>query len=143
MTRMFNAPRRLIFEAATKPEYVRQWWGPRNATLTVCEIDFRVGGEWRFVMQGPDGSDHPFRGEYREIDPPGRVVQTFIYDIDFIRDFPAVETVTLEEFDGNTLYTNTIRHLTNEARDGHINSGMEPGAAESTDRLEELLATLN
>jgi uncharacterized protein YndB with AHSA1/START domain len=142
ITRTFAAPRRLVFEACTKPEHLRRWWGPRNTTLTQLEMDFRVGGRWRFVLQGPDGSEHPFCGEYREIAPPDRFVQTFVYDVPVIRDHPAVETATFEEQDGKTTLTVTILHGSKVARDGHLQSGMEGGLNESHERLEELLATI-
>lgn len=142
ITRTFAAPRRLVFEACTKPEHFRRWWGPRNTSITHFEMDFRVGGKWRFVLQGPDGSEHPFCGEYRVIDPPEQFAQTFVYDVPFIRDHPAVETATFDEHDGHTTLTITILHGSKEARDGHLQSGMESGMNESHERLEELLATL-
>jgi uncharacterized protein YndB with AHSA1/START domain len=142
ITRTFAAPRRLVFEACTRPEHLRRWWGPRGTTITHHEMDFRVGGRWRFVLRGPDGAEHPFCGEYREIDPPGRFAQTFVYDVPVIRDHPAVETATFDERAGHTTLTITILHGSKEARDGHLHSGMESGVAESHDRLEELLATL-
>jgi uncharacterized protein YndB with AHSA1/START domain len=142
MTRDFDAPRSLVFEAMSKPEHVRRWWGPRGTTLTVCEMDFRPGGAWRFVLRGPDGQEHPFKGVYREIVPPERVVGTFIYDVEGIRDHVAIETLTLEEHDGKTRYKVTVLHKTREARDGHLQSGMEGGAIETLDRLAEFLQTM-
>lgn len=142
LTRVFNAPRRLVFEAFTKAAHIQKWWGLKSLTMTECDIDFRIGGRWRFVLRSDDGQVHPFTGEYREIVPPERIVQTFIYDVEGIRDMVAVETMTLEERDGRTLFTNTILHANKEARDGHLASGMEPGAAESFDRLAELLRTM-
>jgi uncharacterized protein YndB with AHSA1/START domain len=126
----------------TRPEHVARWWGPRRITLTACEMDLRPGGAWRFVFRSPDGQEHTFKGEYREIAPPERVVQTFIYDVEHIRDHPALETMTLDERDGKTTMTVTVLHLTKEARDGHLHSGMEAGAGESYDRLAEFLATM-
>lgn len=81
LTRVFDPPRELVFETHSKPEHVAQWWGPRGTTLPVCEMDFRPGGAWRFVVRGPDGEDSPFKGVYREIVPPERLAQTFIYDV--------------------------------------------------------------
>jgi uncharacterized protein YndB with AHSA1/START domain len=141
LVREFDAPRDLVFEACTKPEYVSQWWGPRGSSLTVCEIDFRIGGEWHYVNKMPDGSEHPFRGVFREILAPERLSYTWIYDVAPFNQFEAIETMVLEEIDGRTLATTTVKHETKEARDGHVNSGMEGGAAETLDRLEELLAT--
>jgi uncharacterized protein YndB with AHSA1/START domain len=142
LTRVFDAPRRLVFEAVSRPEHVVRWWGPRGSSLTVCEMDVRPGGAWRFVLRGPDGQDHPFKGVYREIAPPERVVSTFIYDVEFIRDFESLETMTLAEQDGKTTLTVVVLHQTKEARDGHLQSGMEGGAGETYDRLAELLATM-
>jgi uncharacterized protein YndB with AHSA1/START domain len=142
LTRVFDAPRRLVWEACTKPEHVRRWWGLRSLTMTVCEMDFRPGGAWRFVLRSPDGQEFPFKGEYREIVPHERVVNTFVFDVEGIRDFPAVETVTFEEHDGRTMLTATVLHQSKEARDGHLQSGMETGSAESYDRLAELLQTM-
>jgi uncharacterized protein YndB with AHSA1/START domain len=142
LTRVFAAPRRLVFEVCTTPEHVKRWWGPLGSTLTVCEIDLRPGGAWRFVLRGPDGKEHPFKGVYREIVPPERVVQTFIYDVEGIRDHEALETLTLDEQDGRTTLRVTVLHKTKAARDGHLQSGMEAGASQTYDRLAELLATL-
>jgi len=143
MTRVFDAPRRLVFEAHSKPEHVSRWWGPRRHALILCEVDFRPGGAWRFVLRGPDGQEHPFKGVYREIVPPERLVYTFICDVPGIRDHEAVETLTFEEHDGKTTLTDTMVHKTVEARDGHLQAGMEAGAAETLDRLAELLQTMD
>ena len=139
LVREFDAPAELVFEASTKPEYVKQWWGPHGTSLAVCEIDLRVGGEWRYVIRNEDGSEAPFRGVYREIDPPTRVSYTWIYDVPPFNEFEAIETVVLEERDGRTIATTTVLHQNKEARDGHVQSGMERGAAETLDRLEDLL----
>lgn len=141
LARTFAAPRELVWQAWTDPAHLNHWWGPRGFTTTHA-MAFRVGRAWRFVLQGPDGSEHPFCGEYREIAPPTRFVQTFVYDVPVIRDHPAVETATLDERDGRTTLTVTIWHATKEARDGHLQSGMESGMNESHERLEELLTTL-
>ncbi len=143
LRRVFEAPRELLWEAMSKAEHVRQWWGPRRLKITSCEMDFRVGGQWRIVHQRPgDTTEQPFRGEYLEIVPPEKIVQTFIFDVEGIRDFPATETMTLTERDGVTTLTTHVKHLSQQARDGHLNSGMEPGASETMDRLEEFVATL-
>jgi uncharacterized protein YndB with AHSA1/START domain len=140
MTRGFDAPARLVFEAFTKPEYMKRWWGPRCVPLHICEIDFRVGGAFRLVGRGPDNIDHAFHGIYREIVRPERLVFTQIYEP--YPDDEALVTVTLAERDGVTLLTCTILHASKEARDGHVQSGMKDGAAESYDRLAELVASL-
>jgi uncharacterized protein YndB with AHSA1/START domain len=142
LTRVFDAPRRLVFEALTRPEHIVRWWGYADATLTVNEMDFRPGGAWRFVLRNPDGQEFPFRGVYREIVPPERVVQTFIWDVEGIRDHEAVETLKLTEHDGKTTLTVRVLHRTTEARDGHLYSGMEAGAIQSYNRLAAVLETM-
>jgi uncharacterized protein YndB with AHSA1/START domain len=108
--------------------------------MTSCQIDFRPGGTWRFVMRDPDGKEYAFRGEYREIVPPERVVQTF--EFEGMPGAVSVETMALSERGGKTTVTATSRFDSIEARDGMLNSGMETGAAETYDRLEELLRTM-
>jgi len=142
LTREFDAPRHLVFEAMSKPEYIRKWWGPRGTELTTCDMDFRSGGRWRFVSRGPDGIEHPFKGVYREVSPPDRIVWTFTYDVPPINEHEAVETVTFEERDGRTFLTVVSLHDSKESRDAHVQSGMEKGAGETYDRLEELLAKM-
>jgi uncharacterized protein YndB with AHSA1/START domain len=142
ITRLFRYPRELVWSATTKPEHLANWWGPRGYTLASCQVDFRVGGKWRLVLLRPDGSEDPFCGEYREIVPVERLVQTFVYDVPFVRDHPSVETATYEDHNGQTLLTVTIAHDSKEARDGHLQSGMESGLTESHDRLDELLSAL-
>ena len=142
LEREFNAPRALVFEAMSKPEYIKQWWGPREQELIHVEMDVRPGGKWRFVSRGPDGVEHPFTGEYLEISPPETMVWTFIYDVPPINEHAATETMTLTERDGRTFMTAISVHDSKEARDGHVEAGMEKGAAETYDRLDELLAKL-
>jgi uncharacterized protein YndB with AHSA1/START domain len=140
LSRVFNAPRRLIFEAMSKPEHVARWWGPREYTTTVSDMDFRVGGAWRFVQLAADGSEFGFRGEYREIVPPERVVQTFEWE--GMPGHISVDTMTLDERDGKTTLTTTSVFTSVEDRDGMLQSGMEKGAGETYDRLEEFVQTL-
>lgn len=140
ITRVFDAPAQLLFEAMTKPEHVRRWWGLRGSTMEVCEIDLRVGGAWRYVLREEDGSEVGFHGIYREIDAPHRMVSTEVFE--GFPDAESVNTVTLVEEDGKTTFTNTILHQNREYRDGHLNSGMEPGMQQTFDRLEELLVLL-
>ena len=142
MTREFDAPRELVFAMYTKPEHVKRWWGPRYITLSTCEIDLRPGGAWRYVFSNGAGPATTFKGVYSEIAPPQKLVYTFIYDVDQIRDHPAVVTETFEALGSRTRMTQTVRHDSFTSRDGHLNSGMESGAAETLDRLEELLATM-
>jgi uncharacterized protein YndB with AHSA1/START domain len=140
ITRVFDAPRELVFEAMTKPEHVRQWWGPRGFTLPVCEIDLRVGGAWRYVSRDPNGQEFAFSGVYKEIVPPERVVTTEGWEA--MPGHEYVATMTLEEIDGKTKMTNRLRYQSVEDRDGHLQSGMEGGMRETLDRLAELLATM-
>jgi uncharacterized protein YndB with AHSA1/START domain len=143
LTRVFDAPRSLVFEAMTKCEHLTHWYGPRGYTLPVCEIDLRPGGAWRHVVRGPDGSEMPMKGVYREIVPPERLVSTESYDLPGMGWTPeSVVTTTLEERDGRTTLTSRILYPSVEARDGHVGSGMEAGAAETFDRLAEYLETI-
>ena len=143
VTRVFDAPRALVFEAMTGCEHLSKWWGPRYLTLEVCEIDFHPGGAYRFVQKAPDGTLHPFKGVYREIAAPERVVFTQIYDVEPFSIHEAVVTSVLTEHDGKTSLAQTLVFDSVEARDGMVASGMESGEAESFDRLDELLAELS
>lgn len=141
LTRLFDAPRELVFEAMTKPEHVQRWWGQlgEGYSVPVCQIDFRVGGKWRFVNKHPQG-EAAFYGEYLEINPPGRVVFTEIFEM-----FPdTVSTVTSEltEENGKTRLTATVKYPSLQVRDMVISTGMARGAGISYDRLEDLLAQL-
>jgi uncharacterized protein YndB with AHSA1/START domain len=141
MTRLFNAPRQLVFDAMTKPEHVTQWWGRlgEGYSVPVCEIDLRVGGKWRFVNRHPQG-EAAFHGEYREITPPSRVVFTEIFEA--FPDTVSVVTSELTEEDGKTRLTATVRYPSLEVRDMVIRSGMARGAGISYDRLEDLVTEL-
>jgi len=140
MTRVFDAPRDLVFEAHTSCEHMSNWWGPRRYEITSCEIDFRPGGAWRIVQSGSDGQDFGFRGEFREIVRPERIVWTF--EFEGMPGHVSVDTLTLEEHDGKTTLTATSVFDTVEDRDGMLQSGMESGAAETYDRLDEYLEVL-
>jgi uncharacterized protein YndB with AHSA1/START domain len=143
MTRVFDAPRDLVFEAWTNPEHVRHWWGLRASTMLLCEADVRPGGSWRYVTTGSDGEEVPFAGVYREITAPERLVYTEVYDVaPFNSGDPAVNTVVFTEENGRTLTTVTTVYPTKEVRDFVLGTGMEHGAAESYDRLAEHLKTL-
>jgi uncharacterized protein YndB with AHSA1/START domain len=139
LTRVFDAPRRLVFEAWTKPEHLVHWFGRNGWTLPVCEVDLRVGGAWRFVLRGPNGREIGMRGVYREITPYERLVTTESFD-----DFPteAVNTMTLSEKDGKTTLTSRVLSASKEVRDAVLRAGMEQGAAETYDRLAEHLRTM-
>jgi uncharacterized protein YndB with AHSA1/START domain len=138
--RAFDAPPHLVFAALTTPEHIARWYGWRDSTLSECRVDLRPGGAWRFVVRMPDGSEHGFGGVYREIVRPERLVYTLRYD--GFPDAEAVETITLVEQNGKTLMTNTLVHESVANRDGHVASGMEAGATESLDRLDELLGSM-
>ncbi len=142
LTREFDAPRELVFAMYTNPEHVKRWWGPRYIALSVCEMDARPGGAWRYVFSKGAAPGMTFKGVYQEVVPPERLVYSFIFDVDHIRDHPAMVTITLEDLGGRTRLTQTVRHDTFEARDGHLQSGMDSGAKETFDRLEELLETM-
>ena len=138
MTRVFDAPRELVFEAHSTPEHMKEWWGPRGFTMPVCEMDFRPGGAYRFVQRGPDGEEYAFRGEFREIVRPEKIVWTF--EFEGMPGNVSVDTLTLEEEeDGRTTLIARSVFDTVEQRDGMLQSGMESGAAETYDRLEEYL----
>ena len=141
MTRLFDAPRHLVFEAMTKPEHVKQWWGRlgEGYSVPVCEIDLRPGGAWRFVNRHPKG-EAAFQGEYREVTPPSRLVFTEIFEQ--FPDSVSVVTAVFTEEGGNTRLTVTVRYPTPEVRDAVLASGMARGAGISYDRLDELVAQL-
>lgn len=142
LTRLFDAPRELIFEAMSKPEHIRRWWGRLGEGYSVpeCDVDLRPGGQWRFVNRTPKGQLVAFYGVYREIVPPERVVFTEIFE-----QFPDTESVVtsvLTEENSKTRLTVTCRYPSVEARDMVLQSGMERGAGISYDRLEEVAAEL-
>jgi uncharacterized protein YndB with AHSA1/START domain len=141
LTRLFDAPRGLVFEAMTRPEHVRRWWGclDERYSVTTCEIDLRLGGAWRFVGRGPQG-DYAFRGVYREIASPDRLVFTEIYEP--FPDAESVVTAVFTEEDGKTRLTATCLYPSIDVRDAVIKSGMARGAAISYDRLEDLVREL-
>jgi len=126
----------------TKPEHVRHWWGCAGSTLTVCKIDLRLGGAWHFVLRMTDGTDHPFKGVYREIVPAERLVYTECYDLPNIGSPEWLTTITFEEFDGKTKLTNSLLHASREARDGHLQAGMKAGMVQTLNRLAERAAAM-
>ena len=141
MTRIFEAPRHLVFEAWTKPELVKRWlYGPEDWRLAVCEMDLRVGGAARFVWRHGDGKEMGMSGVFREIAPPDRLVFTEIWDEDWTGG-EALNTIVFSEHAGGTTLTQTVLYSSREARDGALKTGMEHGAAVSYDRLAELLTS--
>jgi uncharacterized protein YndB with AHSA1/START domain len=137
MTRTFEAPRELVFNAYTDPEAIAQWWGPSDTETVVDKLEARAGGQWRFVERGPDG-EYGFHGVFHDVSLPERLVYTF--EFEGMPGHVLLETITFEERDGRTTLTDRSVFQTVEDRDGMLQSGMESGAAESLDRLEELLA---
>jgi uncharacterized protein YndB with AHSA1/START domain len=144
MTRSFNAPRDLVFDAWTKPEHLVRWFGRRQDTLAVCEIDLRVGGTARFVWRFEDGSEMGITDVYREIAPPERLVFAETFDPPYREEMggETLNTLVLEERDGKATMTATTLYKSREDRDRALATGMETGAAESFDRLDELLDAL-
>ena len=139
-TRVVDAPRRLVWEALTSPEHVPHWMlGPEGWTMPVCEIDLRVGGEWHFVWRQPDGSEMEMRGVYREIVPPGRLINTESWGGDWPE---TLNTLVLSEEDGKTTITCRILYPSKEARDAALQTGMKEGVSASYDRLAEYLRTM-
>jgi uncharacterized protein (TIGR03086 family) len=141
ITRTFQAPAALVFEALTTPEHVRNWWGFETAPLVVCEIDLRVGGAWRYVTRDADGRELGWHGDYREIEAPQRIVSTEVFE--GFPDAGSLNTMTLTEVDGLTTLQTVVLHTSRENRDGHVNSGMEGGMQHTFDRLERLLEQLD
>jgi uncharacterized protein YndB with AHSA1/START domain len=140
LSRLFDAPRQLVFEAHSKPEHIKRWWGQRGSTMISCEMDFRPGGAWRFVSREKDGQEYAFRGEFREIVEPELIVQTFEFEP--MAGHTSVDHMTLTEQDGKTLVTVRTTFDSKEDLEGMLQSGMESGMAESYERLDELLQTL-
>ena len=141
--RVFEAPRDLVWQVMTDPTRITNWWGPHGYTTTVEAMDVRVGGQWRFINHTTGGEDVPFRGEYLEVVPPSKLVQTFIFDVPPYNDRSAVETLTLEDLgDRRTRVTVRGRYPSIEDLEGAIAQGMVKGAVETWDRLATLIAEL-
>ena len=136
--RVFDAPRDRVFAAFTDPKLVPEWWGPHGTTTLVDTMDVRAGGAWRFIIRDPDGSEQGFRGTYREVSPPERIVQTWEWE--GMPGHVSVETATFEELGDRTKVTSVALYHTVEERDGMLASGMERGMNETYARLDELLA---
>jgi uncharacterized protein YndB with AHSA1/START domain len=138
--RVFNAPRDRVFALYTDPSAVPEWWGPRATTTIVDVMDVRAGGAWRFVSRETDGSETAFRGTYREVSPPERIVQTFEWE--GMPGHVSVETAEFEDLGDRTRVVTTSIFHTPEERDGMLGSGMESGMNETYQRLDELLARM-
>src|SRR5712664_3417116 len=140
-TRVFDAPRRLVWDAWTNPEHVPQWMlGPSGWTMPVCEIDLRPGGAWHFVWRKSDGTEMEMRGVYREVTPPERLVATESWGGNWPE---TLNTVILSEKDGKTTITQTVLYPSKEARDAALETGMKSGVSASVDRLAEYLGGLS
>jgi len=140
ITRTFDAPRDVVFRAMTEPEHVARWWGLDETETVVDRADVRPGGSWRFVERSADGAEYAFHGVYHDVVAPERVVQTF--EFEGMPGHVAMDTNTLEERDGRTLYRAISVFQTVEDRDGMVQSGMEEGLAQSLDSLERLARSL-
>jgi uncharacterized protein YndB with AHSA1/START domain len=138
--REFEAPKHLVYKAWTTPELVKRWWSGNRGEMTIAEIDLRVGGAWRYVMVTDEGFEVAFHGEYREIVPNKRIVSTEVYEGMPVGE--ALNTVTLTETEGRTTLTVLVQHSSKEARDAHIDSGMETGMQEGMDLLEQVAVSL-
>lgn len=137
ITRVFDAPRGLVFMAFTDAKHIPNWWGPARLTTTVDCLDARTGGSWRFVQKESTGTEHAFHGVFHEVALPSRIVQTFEYEP--MAGHVQLEAANFEEADGKTTVTTKAVFLSVEDRDGMIQSGMESGLRESYERLDELL----
>jgi uncharacterized protein YndB with AHSA1/START domain len=142
MTRVFAAPRTMVWSALTKPELVKRWLGVRAGwTLPVCEIDLKVGGSYRYVWRGPKGQEMGMGGVYREIVVPERIVATEVFDQKWY-DGDALDTTVLVEKGGKTTLTTTVLYASQKVRDAVLESPMKEGVGEGYDKLEEVLASI-
>ena len=146
ITREFDAPKELVWQAWTTPELVRRWWHANRGEMTVCEIDLRVGGKWRYAMVTEDGLEVAFHGEYREIVPNERIVSTETYEgvSEGVSEADAttVNTATFTEADGRTTVTILVQAPSKASRDAIVESGMEAGLQDALDLLEEVAVSL-
>jgi len=138
--RIFDAPRDKVFAAMTDPELIPEWWGPHGTSTVVDKMDARSGGDWRYVIKNSDGSETGFRGTYREVSAPERIVQTFEWE--GMPGYVSVETATFEDLGDQTKMTSISLFHTTEERDGMIESGMEGGMNETLERFDAVLARL-
>jgi uncharacterized protein YndB with AHSA1/START domain len=144
ITRDFDASRHLVYRACTEPELVKRWWSGNRGEVIGAEIDLRVGGRWRYVMRGNDGSEVAFHGTYREIEPGERVVSTELFEgiPGATEDDATINTVTFADLGGGTRLTTLVECGTREVRDAIIESGMEGGMQEALDKLDEVSSSL-
>jgi uncharacterized protein YndB with AHSA1/START domain len=142
MVREFDAPKHLVYHAYTTPELVKRWWAGKRGTVTVADIDLRVGGKWRYVMIAEGGFEVAFHGEYKEIVPNSKLVNTEVFE-GAPEGGAALVTCTFEEHDGRTTLSMLTRVDSKEIRDMIIGTGMETGAQEGLDILEQIAIELN
>ena len=146
ITRVFNAPRELVFKVWTEAEHIAKWWGPQGFTTRVTEMDFRVGGKWRYVMIGPDGTEYPIKGVFREIVPLERIVTSDEFEEGFEKvmnaDLPQgmIATTVFEDLADKTKLTIRIMHESAEERRKHEEMGVIGGWNSTLDCLDEYLA---
>ena len=140
ITREFDAPRELLFRAHIDPELLVQWLGPRTLSMTIDHLDARHGGTWRYIHRDADGNEYAFHGVYHGTPSPERIVQTF--EFEGAPGHVSLETLTFEERGGRTLLRQNAVFQSVEDRDAQIQSGMEEGVNDSTERLDELVAQL-
>ena len=138
--KVFDAPRDLVWKVMNDPERVTNWWGPHGYTTTVVEMDVRVGGTWRWINHTTGGEDVPFKGEYLEVDPPRRLVQTEIFDVPGFDDKVAINTLTFEDLGGKTKLVARSKFPSVEDLEGALATGMIGGALQSYDRLADEIA---
>ncbi|MDT4964244.1 MAG: hypothetical protein QOF87_3891 [Pseudonocardiales bacterium] len=140
ITREFDAPKHLVYQAWTTPELIKRWWSGDRGEVTSVVVDLRVGGTWRYVMTANGGFEVAFHGEYREIVPNELIVATEVWE--GMPDAQAVDTHTFTETNGRTTLSILVQHSSQEHRDAHINSGMEGGMQEAMDHLERVAVAL-
>jgi uncharacterized protein YndB with AHSA1/START domain len=142
ITRGFEAPKHLVYQAWITPELIKRWWSAKRGVVTVANVDLRVGGSWRWVMVTEEGFEVAFHGEYRELVPNERIVCTEVYEGFPEADAAALNTLTFDEKGGRTTLTLLVQHKSQEHRDAHMNSGMEAGMQDALDLLEQAVIAL-
>jgi uncharacterized protein YndB with AHSA1/START domain len=144
ITRVFDAPKHLVYGAFTEPELIKRWWSGERGEVTSVEVDLREGGTWRYVMTANEGFEVAFHGTYREIVPNERLVSTELFEgaPGVTEDDATVNTTTFNEVDGRTTLETLVECPTQEIRDMIIDSGMEGGMQEAMDRLEQVAISL-
>lgn len=140
ISRIFDAPQKLVFKTWTDPQYIPEWWGPRSITTVVDKLEARKGGIWRFVQYDNDGNEYAHNGVYHEVVSPNRLVNT--YEFEGVPSVGLVTTTFEEQPGGKTMFTETSLFPSVEVRNGVLQSGMTEGAVELMERLEELLKKL-